>query len=89
MGVQLGWASLASIVPGLYMELWGSAADINFKTDLKKWTYGKASLTILACWCLPLFLNWESGWKHFQGLTSSVLKHTRNEKHLLTRLISG
>lgn len=49
VGVQLGWASLASIVPGLYIELRGSAADTNFKTDLKKWMHGKASLTILAC----------------------------------------
>lgn len=49
VGVQLGWASLASVVPGLYIELQGSAADTNFKTALKKWMRGKASLTMSAC----------------------------------------
>lgn len=48
MGVQLGRASLASIVPGLYIKLWGSGEDTNFKTDLKKWMHEKASLTISA-----------------------------------------
>jgi len=48
VGVQLGWASLASVVPGLYIELRDSAADTSFKTDLK-WMHGKASLTISAC----------------------------------------
>lgn len=49
VGVQLGPASFASVVPGLYIELPGSAADTNFKTDLKKWMHGKASSTISAC----------------------------------------
>lgn len=44
--VQLGWASLASTNSGLCIESWGSAADTNFKTDLKKWMRGKASLTV-------------------------------------------
>lgn len=49
VGVQLGPASFASVVPGLYIELPGSAADTNFKADLKKWMHGKASSTISAC----------------------------------------
>lgn len=49
VGVQLGWASIFSIVPGLYIQLWGSAADTNFKMDLKKWMHGEASLAISAC----------------------------------------
>lgn len=31
VGVQLGLASFASVVPGLYIELLGSAADTNCK----------------------------------------------------------
>lgn len=47
--VQLGWASLDSIVPGLYIELQDSAADTNFRTELMEWMHAKASLTVLAC----------------------------------------
>lgn len=46
MEVRLSWASLVSTIPGLCIELWGSAADKNFETDLKKWMRGKASLTV-------------------------------------------
>lgn len=31
VGVHLGLASFASVVPGLYTELLGSAADTNYK----------------------------------------------------------
>lgn len=43
--VELGKSCL--YCPGLCIELQGSAAYTNFKTDLNKWMHGRASLTSL------------------------------------------